>query len=287
MKTNHINVTPVKFYTPPKYPTIMLAKNDPKLLRKLPSRWEKNAAVVVSMGMIGAMTLTSCGISNTNAILQGQEIVCEVTCEIPENEEPEETEDPFILMGVPAAYDFTTEQEVTEIIPEVEIPSEEFFDYWDDSYVKILAGTGGPPVFLSEQEVFAIIKSEVNPEGLKFENEPLELTDTLIKLYDPEKQVEVSYYFTEAERENYITPAGIAVGVFYEPGTDSELFDKYWEKINQLYETYYNKNNPDEYYKKYDELRAEYQAEVKLLLEENLRAQVQDFIEWLQGQGIV
>jgi hypothetical protein len=31
----------------------------------------------------------------------------------------------------------------------------------------------------------------------------------------------------------------------------------------------------------------EYEAEAKLLMEADLRAQVRDFIEWLQGQGII
>jgi len=43
----------------------------------------------------------------------------------------------------------------------------------------------------------------------------------------------------------------------------------------------------DEYNKKYNEVFSEYEANTKLLVEEQLRAQVRDFIEWLQGQGII
>ena len=59
MKKNDISVTPVKKYTPPKYPTIEDAKSNPDLLRKLPSRWQKKAKIFATVGMIGTMTFTS------------------------------------------------------------------------------------------------------------------------------------------------------------------------------------------------------------------------------------
>ncbi|MCL2158340.1 MAG: hypothetical protein FWH48_02915, partial [Oscillospiraceae bacterium] len=58
-KTNDIYVTPVKKYAPPKYPTQKEAALAPELLRKLPSRWKKNAAVAA---MLGLAALNSCGV---------------------------------------------------------------------------------------------------------------------------------------------------------------------------------------------------------------------------------
>jgi len=55
MKLNDIAVKPVKKYAPPKYPTIESAKSNPELLRKLPTRWQKNAAVVAAAGLFGVM----------------------------------------------------------------------------------------------------------------------------------------------------------------------------------------------------------------------------------------
>jgi len=72
-----ICVTPVKKYTPPKYPTRDDLKRSPELLKKLPSRWQKNAAVVATAGVVGIMTLTSCGVTNLNSKYQNADISTE------------------------------------------------------------------------------------------------------------------------------------------------------------------------------------------------------------------
>jgi len=61
---NVLSLSPVRDYAPPKYPTFLDAKNDPRLLKKMPSRWRKNMAVFTCMGLVGLTTLgcivTSC-----------------------------------------------------------------------------------------------------------------------------------------------------------------------------------------------------------------------------------
>jgi len=39
--------------------------------------------------------------------------------------------------------------------------------------------------------------------------------------------------------------------------------------------------------KSWNERRAQYEIDTKALIEEDLRNQVRDFLEWLQGQGII
>ena len=55
-------MSPVAQYTPPEYPTNADAKNNPALLKKLPSRWRRNAAAAACVGLMGTMTLAGCPI---------------------------------------------------------------------------------------------------------------------------------------------------------------------------------------------------------------------------------
>ena len=311
MKTNDIVIVPIKKYTSPKYPTVINAKNDPDLLLKLPSRWEKNAKVVVAVSLIGAMTLTSCGVLS-----------------------------PKIVGYNPVSENYLN-------VAPVFIHGE---------------GTGAmgcvmvaPPVFLSEQEALAVIKSVTEDSGLKFlaeppgyiaannkpepqsqyswENQKYVLGDGNIgmDLYDDKKGVAVTFIsmeeaeikytnmgssvtsyhpreLAELTAEDFSRQKGdIAVGVFYEPGMpwDTEeqrqILDEYETKRNEIYETYYKpyvkysdggyvyieEEDRKEYDQKYTEAREEYEANMKLLIEKDLRAQIQDFIEWLQSQGII
>ena len=303
MKRNDINITPVKKYAPPKYPTMTSAKSDPKLLRKLPSRWEKNAAVVAAVGMLGAMSLTSCGVipsanktgnkvEETPEIADTGELAGDVIFEIPTEQdvtyETEETDEPFTLMGLIEQPVFTTEQEVEEetfmlegmVAPPLFTSEQEVTDETEDWFV--LAGIPAPPDFTSEQEVttnfFSIFNGimpplpetgEVAPPCIISEEyvltmiknlaeaEGLDLIKTLpedgytpIQLYNKEKQIGIVYdYDVNLKEDTYITSDGVSIGQFN--GSNAILTG--------------------------DEQQ----------LEEDLRAQVRDFIEWLQGQGII
>ena len=308
MKTNNIIAAPVKKYSTPKYPTRIVADRSPELLRKLPSRWQKNAAVVTAAGLLGVITLTSCGLlepkNNTGTGYNPGSVN---------------------LLNVAPVF----------------IHGE---------------GTGSmgcmmiaPPVFLSEEEALAVIKSEIETAGLDLSAKPPEYiaTDNKhreisqyswenqhyvlgggsvgLELYDAQKGVAAT--FISMEEAEQIFPNGpwisftdynprelaeltvedfskqngdIAIGVFYDPGKDweseeqkrildeydakrSEITEKYRDTVTQLIE----EENREEYDKEYSEALAEYEANAKSIIEEDLRLQVRDFIEWLQGQGII
>jgi hypothetical protein len=53
-------LNPVGKYARPKYPVYAEACDNPELLKKLPSRWQKNANVIACIGLIGTATLTGC-----------------------------------------------------------------------------------------------------------------------------------------------------------------------------------------------------------------------------------
>ena len=63
MKSEHeekLCINPVKEYETPKIPTLDSANVDHVLLKKLPSRWKRNAAVVACVGIMGVAILVGC-----------------------------------------------------------------------------------------------------------------------------------------------------------------------------------------------------------------------------------
>jgi len=282
-KTGGIAVAPVKKYAPPEYPTLADAQREPALLRRLPPRWEKNARVAAAAGLLGAITLTSCGIFKSSDT----------------GYNPESAN--FLNVAPIFAYGEGTGAIGCDMV--------------------------APPVFLSEQEALAIIKNEAESNGLKFnaappgyvatDNKPKEISqyswdnpkyllgggEIGLDLYDSEKSVAVAYIPMESAGEVYPDPDGarssveifrprelaelaagdfakqkgdIAVGIFYDPGQDWGS-DEQTRLVAGLYET---KGD-------WSEKLAQYESEAKILAEENLRAQIRDFIEWLQAQGII
>ncbi|MCL2721615.1 MAG: hypothetical protein FWD47_09800 [Treponema sp.] len=53
-------LSPLKKYKTPKYPVYALARDNPDLLKNLPSRWKKNAKVISCLGAMGMLTLSGC-----------------------------------------------------------------------------------------------------------------------------------------------------------------------------------------------------------------------------------
>jgi len=58
MNDFELSVNPVKTYSAPALPTF--GDDNPTLLKKLPSRWQKNAKVIACIGLVGAFTLSGC-----------------------------------------------------------------------------------------------------------------------------------------------------------------------------------------------------------------------------------
>ena len=286
MKPYNFKVAPVKKYNKPKYPTKTEALASPGLLRKLPRRWQKNAAVAAAAGLFGALTISSCGIfdsSSPGAAADGYN---------PDSEN-------YLNVAPVFAYGEGTGSMGCVMV--------------------------APPVFLSEAEALAIIKNTAEAEGLSFGSEPPGYTaeknkietkyswdweskfvlgkgNVGLDLYDAKKKVAVSFIsMREAEQiypngpwssvtgymprrlaeltvEDFAEQRGdIAVGVFYDPGKDWES-----EEHQRIFDEFMSNSE-----KEWEERREQYEIEVKALAEENLRAQVRDFIEWLQGQGII
>jgi hypothetical protein len=317
MKPNDINIAPVKKYTPPKYPTITSAKNDPDLLLKLPSRWEKNATVVVAIGLIGTMTLTSCG------LLEPKFKVYNPTSENYLNVAPvfihgEGTGYMGCMMVAPPV--FLSEQEALAVI-------------------KSAAKTGGLEFIAIPPEYIATSNKKIYDKKYSWEkypdNELLGNGNIGLDFYDDRTNVAVSYIsmekaqlntdpsrlrsieevvesmpmswssrpreLAEMTAEDFSQQRGdISIGVFYEPGwygseESQQIIADYHAKRSEIWEAYYDEEKhhtgDEEYYaeleKRLNDAEVEYNAIMKSFIEVQLREQVQDFIEWLQGQGII
>ena len=59
-QNNILCLSPLKKYTPPKYPTSAESRSNPVLLKKLPSRWQKSAKVLACIGLVGTIALSGC-----------------------------------------------------------------------------------------------------------------------------------------------------------------------------------------------------------------------------------
>jgi len=221
-------LSPVKKYEAPKYPVYIQARNNPDLLKKLPSRWQKNANVIGCLGTIGMLTLTGCP--------------------------------PFFGNNICSECGFAHH-----------------------------GGSGGAPIYiiyLTEQEALSLIQTKAQEAGLNLDSELPDYTVPInvwnkeelgLDFYDEEKDValtlvnlsESGYQWCNVNLNKNIAETAkkefaklendTTVGVFYNPAKP------------------FGFNEPDE--------KATEDAEK--VLSGNLAAQVQEFINWLQAQGII
>jgi hypothetical protein len=54
------SLNPVRKYEAPRYPIYTEAIDNPMLLKKIPSRWQKNTRVITCLGFMGTLSLTGC-----------------------------------------------------------------------------------------------------------------------------------------------------------------------------------------------------------------------------------
>jgi len=217
-KEDLLHINPVKNYETPQMPTLENAHRDSSLLKKLPSRWKKNATVVTSIGIMGTMTLTGCSLFQ-----EGDTI----------NVTAQQTID----------FDFDMHH----------------------------GGSGPAPVYvvyLTEQEALNIIRTQLESAGLNFNASPPEYKVDLprqnlsLNLFDESKGIAVAFAdsglfewesedFVKLATEEFAQKTALSVGVFYNPKIDE------WTGANAK------------------------DAEDMLI------AQVQEFISFLQNEGIL
>jgi len=247
---------PLKTYTPPTLPTLSEVKNDHDFLKKMPLRWRKCAAVCTAVGLMGSWVLAGC-----------------------ESKPSDGNSDPT------SAYSDGAEQAA--------LPPEEH----DLEFRAHHGGFSGTPyyiVYLSEQEAFGILRYQLEKAGLTFdgelpdyvaESEYLE-TEIGVDLFDDERKVAVTYLTSDLSRSGdgwladdiekkfKVQSDEIKFGVFYSPV-------EYADNIRVAPRGNMEKIQPS----RRDRAKATKEARPKL--EAAFAEQIQEFIEFLEKEGIL
>jgi len=242
-----LKINPATQYTSPNYPIFAETKNNPALLRGLPKRWHKCAKVLACLGAIGVMALAGRSFLNHGS--------------------------------------------------EFELQSRFHF-----------GGSGTPAVYivhLTEQDALSIVRSQFEAFGIEFNDTPpnhsvwawrqtLDLT-----LFNEQSGISIAQfvniddfypYFHQirTHRSEIAEVAAkrfeqllndITVGVFYNPQKDltEKIMSRGWVG-------YFSSDVPPPINKS---LNNDEISEVRQYLIDNIIAQVQNFINWLQKQDIL
>ena len=269
--TDLSSLTPAKAYTAPEYPTLTDTHDNPAQLKKLPSRWKKNAAVIACIGLLGVSTLAGCFAPESLYNKYGN------------------------YKEHYAAYStYNNIDNKEENGAETEVYNG-FTDF--DISVRIHGGGDGTPAvyvaYLTEQEALGIIRAQLEAAGLTFGATPPGYRaeeefwfDFGLDLYDEEKGVAVALVedrcfgwwcccYTERITESFAEQTDMPIGIIpnpYEVLSDSRQPAFWWPE------------DGEEWVYGYDPEQA---AAAGTSLYRQLSAQVQAFIELLREQGIL
>jgi len=273
-----ICINPVKEYAAPKLPTIEDTRDNPGLLKKLPSRWNKNATVLACIGFLGAITLTGCSLHLGGAGAGGEPFY------VPRPTEQDISSyrmhhggtaiDPFYIDEIPVA----------EVLDDIHAQLERMQTAELELRVHHGGAGSGPfyVVHFTEQEALNLIRLQLEIAGLNFNATPPEYTvDTwatpniALDLFDEERNIaitniswrdsnqpfmETGHRFANMISEEFAQQTNdISVGVFYNPGHTIHEFEP----------------------------TKELKDEARTVLIEGITTQVQEFITWLQAEGIL
>ena len=277
----NFEIMPLKHYQLPKYPSYEDAKTEPSLLRRLPNRWKKNMAALACVGLLGMATTlggcfgASCNIplpptpstpaypngndngnngnnSNGGGYENGNEDLCIAD---------------IIASGISAHH----------------------------------GGSGGPPVYvvyLTEQEALQVIRYKAESLGLSMRSTPPSIS---VVARQNEHQWaltrEIGVGLFNAEKNIALSHVG-----------GSNWWDWEWSnrQVAQNAQALFNEKDGDMTIKVFhgvsewagspiawnEETRAPVFPQERLIettqtLKQHLKAQVREFIEWLQAGGII
>lgn len=291
---------PIKHYKNPKYPTQETVLKDPKILYTVPKRWHGKPGVMTALVLTITTGLTACGTSGP-VTSSGAVVSPEGTPAITE------TNSDYVTIGEVA------DASVPVAAPDGDTPQLGSIPVFQHGVGRGSFGcvSVAPPVFLSEEEAMQVIREEAAAQGVYFDSQKTisgtfpgtDLSGTVeepaswqgnLKLdgYDETLNIGVEFISTSdisewhqdtgvySSVESYsalktaeaLSDATENVAVFYDPmSADREAFDFDWE-------------DPEADYAAYE---AQYTAEQKEKVIEDLRAQVRDFLDWLKGQGVI
>jgi len=270
---------PLLNYEPPKLPKLQDARKDSSFLKILPQRWKKNAKVITCIGLIGTglFTMTACDIMSSFNTIRNQS-----NSIIRPRDPIDHTHHGGSASG-PIYVDTTTEQELEYLINKYVVRS-------DLELKAHHGGSGGAPVYivhLTEQEAFGIIRAHLEAAGLDFSSNPPNIVvetwveDFDIKLYDAARRVGISYITVDNNHEPFFSHGGDRLAQW--------LSDEFNEITNDIQVgVFFNPAKMIGYDERpSDDFIIESKIEARPILEDELVAQVQDFIDFLIAEGIL
>jgi len=273
-----LGVRPVAKYNAPKYPAYTETRGNPALLKKLPSRWEKNARVIACIGLMGSIALSSCATQIPGGITPNTGTTLGSINDIDLHHGGAAMPPVYVV--------YPTEQEAYTRIE----------GRANDIVVRTHhGGGGGGPIYvayLTEQEALSIIRAEAEAAGLRLGAIPPDYNVEVwgeavgLDLFDEDKSVGFALINKDGSNFNFWYGVGIAneamaefarlhninVGIFDNPGETVG-----WDIPERLESEYFEAK----------EVTVEGKAQAAIDLEAQLAAQVREFIEQLQAQGIL
>lgn len=289
-----MKVKPVGKSHSPAYPTERQAALDTGLLGPLPKRWRHSRAVLGGMAALALLSAAGCSQSQPDSSPDGTYLTAPIF----------EHGGGSGALGCDVAVPpvFLSETEALAIIREeaakvgllfkdkppkavVSMPLHEgetyggtktYVQYGDDIGLDAYnAEKGIGLAFVSQGESKATYTTE---DGGSF-------TSSLVQCNMKQRAEDALQGWSQMEGNGIIA-------AFYDPECSSrELYRRYEEEYRDSVVDWNEKSEQDEEYRLFHPEptfpQDAYEREVRELSEDNLRAQVRDFIEWLQGQGVI
>lgn len=270
MKSN-LKIEIVRSYKTPKYPTKQAVMMNPAILAALPNRWKAMPSLCLALTLTLSTGLYGCKRDPGDA----------------ENSSDNGDNDKDLRVSVP------------------------FFEHGEGrgAYGCVMVA---PAVYLSEEEALQIIKEEAEAKGVHFDDkktikgmffpstniyygddDELGTWKGSLELdgYDSDLQIgfeyvsendvnewakKTDYWCSVSEYDMKGTAERLSkvvknTAVFYDPGAVSDAYEMDWEADAETMQAYEKK----------------YQSDQKERMQEDLRAQVRDFLDWLAAEGII
>jgi len=263
MKSN-LKVKPVSFYKTPKFPNMQAVRSDPLILNALPQRWRAMPALCVAVSLTLSTGLYGCSRDTGDDNDDDKDLKVSVPCFA----HGEGRGAYGCVMVAPAVY--LSEEEALQIIKE---EAEAKGVVFDDT--QTIQGTRFPATNLfSGDDEYETWKGSLELDGydsdLKIGFEYISERDVMDWAKETDVWSSVSSFDMKGTAER-LSKVVKNTAVFYDPGADSRAFEMDWEADSETIESNFQK----------------YESEQKERMQEDLRAQVRDFLDWLAAEDII
>jgi hypothetical protein len=260
-----LKIEPVPFYMAPKYPTKSDVLMNPAILNALPQRWKSLPSLCIALTLTLSSGLYGCTKEDPR---DKDESNKDLKVSVPFFAHGEGRGAYGCVMVAPAVY--LSEEEALQIIrEEAEAKGVNFSD------TKSIKGMNFPATNIYYGDTgYETWKGSIELDGYDTD---LQIGFEYVSENDVEQWAKkTDYWCSVSELDMMGTAERLSkvvknTAVFYDPGANTDAYEMDWEADSETRQAYEDA----------------YKSEQKELMQENLRAQVQDFLEWLIAEGII